>query len=577
MTEKRIGAFLCDCGGNISDHVDREKIRETAGGEPGVVVAKTFLFACSDASQQEMVRIIREEKLDGAVIASCSPKLHLNTFRSMALRAGMNPYLYSHVNIREQCSWAHRHDREGATGKASRLVRAGIARTRLGKPLADIRVDTIPKALVIGAGVAGMRAALALSDLGIVVYLVEKSPEVGGRIAAWGRMFPQDREGSEIVATLLARIRGRETITLFTNAELVEKSGSVGNFTAKVNVGNGESVTLTVGSILVATGFDPYAPREDEYGFGQEGVITLPEFKELLATSPGKIGKHGRKVETIVYIYCVGSRQTASEENPGPNLYCSRYCCSAAVHTAIQVREHDPSIYQYHLYRDMRTYGKNELLFEEAGRKGSVFLKVPDGSSPSVTRSDGRLLVRVRDELLGGEEIEIPADLVVLVTGMVPRGNETLLGCLKLPVDKGGFFHEIHPKLRPVETVIDGVFLAGAAQGPKTLPESVASSMAAAGKCAALLMKGYVDLSPCVALVDADRCAWCGECAQACPYEGAIEKVRVGEKEVAYVHPVLCKGCGGCVPVCPADAVNVEGYTDAQVRAMIDALAREAG
>jgi heterodisulfide reductase subunit A len=577
VTGKRIGAFLCDCGGNISDYVDREKVREAVGGEPGVVVARTFLFACSDASQEEMIRTIQEEKLDGVVIASCSPKLHLNTFRAMALRAGLNPYLYSQVNIREQCSWAHRHDREGATEKATRLVRAGVARTRLGKPLTDLRVETIPKAMVIGAGVAGMRAAIALSDLGIVVYLIEKSPKVGGRIAAWGRMFPHDREGAEIVATLRGKIRDRENITLFTNAELVEKSGSVGNFTAKVHVGIGETVTLTVGTIVVATGFDPYAPREEEYGYGQEGVITLPEFKELLATSPGKMGRNGRNVETIVYIYCVGSRQTACEENPSPNLYCSRYCCSAAVHAAIQAREQDPSLSQYHLYRDMRTYGKSEILFEEAGKKGSVFLKVPDGSSPSVTRSDGLLLVRVRDELIGGEEIEIPADLVVLVTGMVPRGNETLLGCLKLPVDKGGFFNEIHPKLRPVETMIDGVFIAGAAQGPKTLPESVASSMAAAGKCAALLMKGYVDLSPYVALVDADRCAWCGECEAACPYEGAIEKVRVGEKEVAYVHPVLCKGCGGCVPVCPADAVNVEGYTDDQVKAMIDALAREAG
>ena len=577
MTEKRIGAFVCHCGGNISDYLDGEKVCEAAGGEPGIAVARTFLFACSDASQEEMVRAIREEELDGVVIASCSPKLHLNTFRAMALRAGLNPYMYSQVNIREQCSWAHRHDREGATDKAVRLVRAGIAKTRLGRPLTDLRVDTVPKSLVIGAGVAGMRAAIALADLGIAVILIERSPEVGGRVAGRGRMFPQDREGGEIVDTLRAKIRERENITLFTGAELLEKRGSVGNFTAIVHVGSGETVTLTVGSIVVATGFDPYTPREGEYGYGQEGVITLPEFHKLLATSPGKLRSGGRDVETIVYIYCVGSRQSACEENPAPNRYCSRACCAAAVHAALQARDKDASLSQYHLYRDMRTYGKSEILFEEAGRKGSVFLKFPDGTNPLVERSNGLLLVRTRDELLGGEEIEIPADLVVLVTGMVPRENGALLGCLKLPVDKGGFYNEIHPKLRPVETVIDGVFIAGAAQGPKTLPESVTSSMAAVGKCAGLLMKGYVDLPPYVALVDADRCTWCGECAQVCPYEGAIEKVRVGSKEIAYVHPALCKGCGGCVPVCPVEAIDLEGYTDAQVRAMIDALAREAG
>jgi heterodisulfide reductase subunit A len=577
VTEKRIGAFICHCGGNISDYLDGEKVCEAAGGEPGVASARTFLFACSDASQEEMVRAIREEKLDGVVIASCSPKLHLNTFRAMALRAGLNPYMYSQVNIREQCSWAHRHDREGATEKAVRLVRAGISKTRLGRPLTDLRVETVPKVLVIGAGVAGMRAAIALADLGIAVILIEKSPEVGGRVAGWGRMFPQDKEGAEIVATLRAQIRERETITLFTGAELLEKQGSVGNFTATVHVGNGETMTLTVGSIVVATGFDPYSPREREYGYGQEGVITLPEFKELLATSPGKLRSGGRDVETIVYIYCVGSRQSACEENPNPNRYCSRACCATAVHAALQARDKDASLSQYHLYRDMRTYGKSEILFEEAGKQGSVFLRFPEGTFPSVERSDGLLLVRTRDELLGGEEIEIPADLVVLVTGMVPRENDALLGCLKLPVDKEGFYNEIHPKLRPVETVIDGVFIAGAAQGPKTLPESVTSSMAAVGKCAGLLMKGYVDLPPYVARVYTERCAWCGECAKVCPYEGAVEKVRVGSKEVAYVHPALCKGCGGCVPVCPAEAIDLEGYTDAQVRAMIDALAREGG
>jgi len=577
VTRKRIGAFVCHCGGNISDYLDGEKVREAAGGEPGVATARTFLFACSDASQEEMVQAIREEKLDGVVIASCSPKLHLNTFRSMALRAGLNPYLYSQVNIREQCSWAHRHDREGATGKAIGLVRAGIARTRLGRPLKEFRVDTIPKALVIGAGGAGLRAAIALSDLGIAVFLLENSPEVGGRIGAWGRLFPQDREGAEIVDTLRTGIRERENITLFTGAQLLEKRGSVGNFTAIVKVGSGETVTLAVGSIVVATGFDPYAPPEGELGTGLEGVMTLPEFRELLATSPGKLQRNGRDVETIVYIYCVGSRQADDGSRPRPNRYCSRYCCSAAVHAAVQAGGKNPSLTQYHLYRDMRTYGKNELLFEEAGRQGSVFLKYPDGTPPVVERSGGMLRVLVPDELLGGEEIEIPADLVVLATGMVPRENAALRDLLKIPVDQGGFFHEIHPKLRPVETVIDGIFVAGAAQGPKTLPESVASSMAAVAKCAALLMKGHVDLSPQVARVDADRCAWCGECERVCPYEGAVEKVPAGEKEIASIHPALCKGCGGCVPVCPSDAVHVEGYTDAQVTAMIDALAREAG
>jgi heterodisulfide reductase subunit A2 len=577
MSGERIGAFICHCGGNISDYVDEEKVRAAAEKESGVAVAKTFLFACSEAAQQEMTRILREEKLDGIVIASCSPKLHLTTFRAMAQRSGLNPYMYTQVNIREQCSWAHRHEREEATGKAIHLVRAGIARTRLGEPLTELRVETTPAALVVGAGVAGMRAALALSDIGMSVYLVERAAEVGGRVPLLGRMFPNDREGAEMIGTLLEAIRSREGITLFTDAEVVGKSGSVGDFSVTVRVRGVEEIPLHVGAIVVATGSDPYAPKAGEFGHGLPGVVTLPEFRELLSAAKGKLRHGDREVRNIVYVYCVGSRQAAAEGTPHPNLYCSRYCCTAAVHTALLANAVDGGVNQYHLYRDMRTYGKNEVLFEEAGRKGSVFVRFADDAPPVVERSEDELLVRVRDGLLGGEEIEIPADLVVLVTGMVPRENANLANVLKLPLDAGGFYNEIHPKLRPVETVIDGVFIAGAAQGPKTLAESVTSSMAAVSKGAALLLKGYVDLSPLVAKVDAERCTWCGECGKTCPYDGAVERVLRGDREVAYIHPALCKGCGGCVPVCPAEAIDLEGYTNAQVKAMIDALVREAG
>jgi heterodisulfide reductase subunit A len=530
------------------------------------------MFACSDAAQQDAIREIREKKLDGIVVCSCSPKLHTATFRAMAERAGLNPYQYTQVNIREQDSWAHTHDRPGATGKAIQLVRAGIARTTLSEPLERIRVETLPQTVVVGAGVAGLRAAMALSDLGISVHLVEQAPAPGGQVARWGTLFPNDKDGRQLVEDLVAQVAARENITEYFESELVEKTGRLGAFNVKIRTRTGDTIALTVGAIVVATGFDPYTPSDGEFGYGLDGVITLPEFKELLAEKSGPLRVHGREVRSIVYIYCVGSRD-ASEGSS--RTYCSRYCCSATSHIASVVGATNPSIVQYHLFRDIRTYGRYEALYERALRSGSVFARFSEDAPPSVERSGSSLVVKVSDRLAAGEALEIPTDLVVLVTGMVPRKNAELVRTLKLPVGQDGFFREVHIKLRPVETVVDGVFIVGAAQGPKNVAESVASALAGVSKAAGLLLKGYVNLDPLVARVDPALCVWCDECLKACPY-GAIQAIEYGDKRVAEVNDLLCKGEGACVPACPKQAVSVRGYTNEQITSMIDAMAKEA-
>ncbi len=574
MTNRRIGVYVCHCGGNISDYVDVEKVRDSVAEDEGVVVSSTTMFTCSDAAQEEIIEDIKTNNLDGIVIASCSPKLHLFTFRAMAERAGLNPYQYVQVNLREQDSWTHQHDIDRATEKGIRLVRAGIARCIRSKPLQTMRIETTPRVLIIGAGVAGLRAALSLSDMGFAVFVIERAAKVGGWTGEFGSMFPNNHRGVDLIDELYESAKKRDNITIFVNAELKEKRGNVGDFEVVVRLDNGETTTLNVGSIIVATGFDVYQPSEGEFGYGQDGVVTLPDFKREQDNSNGALTHRGRIVRDIAYIYCVGSRQSRDIENA--NRYCSRYCCTAAVHTALSVNGLEAMAHQFHLYRDMRTYGKYELLYLDALNNGSVFLKYSNDTPPVVEKAGERMRVKVRDQLTHGEEFEIEVDLVVLVTGMVPRKNEELADILKLPIGMDGFYNEIHPKLRPVETVIDGVFIAGASQGPKTLAESVASSLAAVSKSAALLMKGYVDLEPLIAAVDSDKCFWCDECTKACPYD-AIEKVAVEGREVARVIPALCKGGGACVPVCPQGAVDVEGYTDAQMIATIDSLAREVG
>jgi heterodisulfide reductase subunit A len=583
MSERRIGVYVCHCGGNISDYVNVDDVIKEVESEPGVVVARTAMFTCSDATQQEIIKDIQEQKLDGIVVASCSPKLHTFTFREVAKRAGLNPYQYTQVNLREQCSWAHTDDKAGATDKGIRLVRGGIARTRLTVPLEPMVVETVPKAVVIGGGITGLRAALGLAEIGLSVFLVEREEELGGWVGGFVDMYPQGKNGRDLIDKLVEKVSQHPNVTIFKKAEVVSKNGSFGNYKVDIAVdagGRSEIIEVDAGSLIVATGFQSYIPAEGELGYGLEGVLTLPEFKNLVEQTNGPLIYNGKPVRSIAYIYCVGSRQ------PEGNKYCSRYCCTAAVHASLAASAKDgdsggaqggasrPS--QYHLYRDMRSYGKYELLYNESRKQGSVYLRFPDDEPPVVEKNptgEG-LTVTTRDLLTGGVELTIPADLVVLVTGMVPRENGDLIKTLKLPVGNDGFFNEIHPKLRPVETVVDGVFICGTCQSPKNSAESVASGLAAVTQSAAILKRGYAELDPLVAVVDTDACTWCGECLAACPYDAPQETEQDG-RAVAIIDQAACKGCGGCVPVCPKDAIDLQGYTDAQVKAMIDAFMQE--
>ncbi len=569
--QRRIGVYICHCGGNISDYVDVAAVRDALKDEPGVVVSESPVFACSDGTQHDMIDDIRAQHLDGLVVASCSPKLHQVTFRNVAKRADLNQYAYTQVNVREQDSWAHPHDLAGATEKAIGLVRAGVAKTRLSDPLEPLVIQTVPRTLVVGGGIAGLRAAIGLADVGIQAVLVEREPKLGGWVAGFGATFPNDASGAEEVAGLLEEIRQRRDITTYTNAELTGKSGTFGDYMVELTLhrdGSDKALSVNVGSIVVATGFDSYAPDDGELGYGIQGVVTLPQFKEMVdATPSGQLTHAGRRVRSIAYIYCVGSRQGA-----GGNEYCSKYCCTATIHASLQVGGIDSSIRQFHLYRDIRAYGTNELLYNASRDAGSTFLKFADDALPAVaTLPTGGLGVTLVDVLTDSRELTIPVDLVVLVTGMVPRENRGLVGVLKLPVGSDGFFNEIHPKLRPVETVVDGVMIAGCCQSPRTVGESVAAGLAAVAQSAALLKKGFAELEPLVARVNPEKCIGGGECLTTCPYD-AITSIEWDARTIASVDPATCKGCGGCVPVCGRDAIDLLGYTDQQMRAAIEEM-----
>jgi heterodisulfide reductase subunit A len=391
-------------------------------------------------------------------------------------------------------------------------------------------------------------------------------------------MGPDNQHGPEVVAKLLEQIRSNDNILLYTNAELIGKTGHIGDFNATVSLRGRENLTLNVGAIIVTTGFTPYEPHPGEYGWGMPGVVTLMQFRQMLETASGPLTYNGRPVRDVGFIYCVGSRQEKSEDCPEPNAHCSRFCCMATAFTGSLLHEiekkYGQTVNQYHLYRDVRTYGRLETVYANARSDGALFLRWEPDAPPRVEQRDDRLAINVKDTLLGEDELEIGVDLVVLATGMTPRQNDALNDVLKIPKSKDGFYNEIHIKLRPVETAIDGVCIAGTAQGPKNLAESVASSLAAVARTGALLKKGYVNLEPLVAKIDTSKCLWCDECLKACPY-GAIEKIRCGDKEVAMVIESSCKGEGACVPLCAHDAIVIEGFRDDQIMAMIDASLRE--
>lgn len=566
--KQRIGVYICHCGGNISDYVDVEQLRDMMAGDESVAISKNVMFACADSNQKEMIRDIQENNLDGIVVASCSPKLHLHTFRNVALRAGLNPYNYVQVNVREQCSWAHSDHPDQASYKAAGLIRAGIRRVSYSEALEPVKIKAVKSVVIIGAGVAGMRAAIELARMGNEVFLIEKEAKAGGHVAGWNCLYPTGTSGRELTQKMLEQIRRIPSIKLFTSATVMNVSGSLGNFLVEVKVSShGEEVMkLPAGAILVTTGFDPNKPAEGEFGYGlSESVITLPEFKKQIEGASGTLTIGGKQIRTVAFIYCVGMRQ-----HGGPNRYCSRTCCTSTMHASLELHKKFDDMQSIHLYRDIRTYGKQEVLYDQASKQGDLFLMYKEKDPPVVTVEGNKVKIEVTDHLTAKRKLEVKPDLLVLVTGMEARDDSKQMAqLLKIPLGNDRFFNEIHPKLRPVETVINGVMLGGSCQGPKNITESIQSSLSAAAKINALLCKESLEMEPIVARVNEEACTWCGKCAEVCDYD-AIFQMETNGKVVAGVNGATCTGCGICAPVCPADAIEVAQYTDLEIESMID-------
>ncbi len=645
---KRIGVFVCHCGVNIAGTVDIEEVKKRVGGDPGVAVVKDHQYCCSDPGQNLIKEAIEKEKLDGVVVACCSPSLHENTFRKAAEASGLNPYMLEVANIREQCSWVTA-DRKQATDKAEKIIRTMIAKVAADRPLTPFGVPVTRRALVVGGGIAGIQAALDIANAGGDVVLVERQSSIGGHMAQLSETFPTLDCSQCILTPKMVEAVQHPKIKLMTYAELVDVSGYVGNFKARIrlkpkyvdwDVCNGCGLCMTkcpgrtqsefnqgldqrtaiyrlfpqavpnkpvidqaaciyfqkgkcrvcekicplkairfedeerfveeeVGAIVMATGYDLFDMKTyGSYGLGRHpDVLSGLDFERLLSASGPTKGEvrrpsDGKVPKRVIFVKCAGSRDA---ERGMP--YCSKVCCMYSAKHAILYKHRVPDGEALVFYIDVRTAGKDfEEFYKRATDEGVSYVR---GKVSKVFRRGDKMVVWGSDTI-SGRKLEVEADLVVLATAMVPDASAMELARkLKIQHNEHGFYTEAHPKLRPVETATAGFYLAGAAQGPKDIPETVAQASAAASKVLELFSKEQLTHDPTVAGVDEELCSGCGICVDVCPYKAReLVERQDGKGWVVKVTEVLCEGCGSCSAACPVGACQQANFKDKQIEEM---------
>jgi heterodisulfide reductase subunit A len=558
--EVRIGVFVCHCGTNIGRVVDVPSTVEYALTLPNVVYAQEQLFSCATDSAQSIAEKIQEKGLNRVVVAACSPRTLEPLFRDTLREAGINQYFFDMANIREHCSWVHSREKEDATVKAKDITRMSVARACHLEPLQEIDLPVNKAALVVGGGIAGMTCALSIANQGHEVYLLEKDTDLGGT----ARRIHYTLDGVDVqsyLRDLVRKVYQHPLIHVHTDAIITEATGYVGNFLTKVKSERGVT-EIKHGAAVIATGADEYKPTE--YLYGQDDrVMTNLELEEHITKGDEKV----INAESLVMIQCVGCRQADRD-------YCARVCCSNAIKNALKLKEINPRMDIYILFRDIRTYGFNEDYYREASDKEVKFIRYEPDDKPRVeaVEEEGRPVLRVTlPDYILGQKLAIDADYLALAAAVVsPVGNRQISQLFKVSLGPDDFFKEAHVKLRPVEFGTDGVYLCGMAHYPKHIPEAINQAYGAASRALTLLSHDIVTVSGSVCEVHERKCMGCGACISACTYH-AIEFRETRQGKKAVVNPVLCKGDGLCNAKCPTGAIFLKHFTDDDLLSQIDA------
>jgi len=651
----RTGFYICHCGTNIAAMVDVDEVARFASELPGVTVSRDYKYMCSDPGQELIRKDIREHNLNRIVVASCSPLLHERTFRNATEKAGLNPYLFEMVNIREHNAWVHT-DRRSATDKAKDQIQAAIQRVRHHKPLEKKRVSINSDALVVGGGIAGIHAALTLANAGKHVYLVEREPSIGGHMAKFDKTFPTLDCAACILTPKMTSVKTHPNITLWSYSDVMKVDGYVGNYKVTVRrrpryvnedlcvgcleciescvykegkyphefnlglskrkpiyipfpqavpqvpvidpetciefksgkckktcleaCGDREAIDFTqeeeikeidAGTIIISTGFQTFDPtRISYYGYGKyPNVYTALEVERLINSSGPTGGevtlRDGSVPQTIGIIHCVGSR------DQNTNRWCSRVCCMYSLKLAHLLKEHTGAEI-YNFYIDMRAPGKSmEEFYNRVAEEGVHLIrgKVADIYPESPDRKDGKLILQAEDTLIG-RVMKTPVDMVILAVGLEPQADaQDVRRTFNITCSTEGFFLERHPKLAPVNTFTDGIFLAGCCQGPKDIPDTVAQAGAAAAEALALIDAGQIELEPNTAYIEEEACSGCKSCIPLCPYTAILFNE---EKAKAEITEALCKGCGVCVAACPSGSIKQNLFEDEEIFSQIEGI-----
>lgn len=568
MVEKKIGVYVCWCGSNIARMVDVETVSAQMSNIDDVVISRNYKYMCSDPGQEQIISDIREFQLNRVVVAACSPRIHELTFRKSLEKAGLNPYLLEMANIREQVSWVH-NDRNEATKKAVALVAAAIKRVRWHESLDKRMVEINPATLVIGGGMAGMVAALEIADAGKTAYLVEKYSKLGGIVNEVDLTFPYFDSTQQVIRSMIDRVMNHPNIKVFLETSLKEIFGYIGNFYSNF-VYQEKEIRIDFGHIVVATGLKPFDPSViPEYAYTKyPNVITSFQFETMLIRGRIVTSK-GEDPKNVVIIHCVGSR------NPKYHEYCSRTCCSTALKYSNQIRSALPHASIYQLYADMRSYGKGcEELYKDTSRKNVLFLMFDQREGLPQVRKGARneypnLVVEVNEKLTG-EKVLVPADLIILMVAMeAHEGAKEVAHMTGVSMCSNQFYIEKHPKLDPVATTTDGVFIVGSCQAPKDIPNTVAQARAATARILGNISLGRMNVEVTTAKVNEDICCGCQTCISVCPYSAISYDP---EKKVSVVNEILCKGCGTCGSTCPTGAIMCRHFTDVQLLSEIKEL-----